>query len=292
MDEQDVSVPLSRRLRHWVGIASAASSRREIFGIETTVVRFNSSVFFVPDYAAHRPVSQRILGRHLVSPALHVLVREVMARRPGSMVHAGTFFGDMLPSFARKTVGTVYAFEPVMENYLLARAVVSSNRLENVMLLHAGLAADAGVAQVQTNRGKRHFGGASRIVSDPTKKTFRPQPVPVMTIDQFHIDDLSLIQLDVEGFELPVLQGAVDTIRAHEPVIVVEDNRNNCSGLLADLGYVEVGRVGVDQVYLTASAANEFGGLAARCRRRARTLGSRVGSLDRGHHPVELPEGA
>jgi FkbM family methyltransferase len=244
--------------------------RREIFGIGTTVVRFSGSVFFVPDYAAHRPVSQRILGRRLVSPALHLLVREVMARRPGSMVHAGTFFGDMLPSFSRKTTGTLYAFEPVMENYLLARAVMTSNSLENVLLLHAGLAADAGLAQVQTHRGKRHYGGAARIVSDPTKNAFRPQPVPVMSIDQFHIDDLSLVQLDVEGFELPVLQGAVNTIRACEPVIVIEDNRNNCAGLLAALGYQEVGRIDNDHLYLPASAVDEFGDLAARCRSRAR----------------------
>ena len=267
-ERDDEERSLSTRLRRWVG----GAHRREIFGIGTTVVRFNSSVFFVPDYAAHRPVSQRILARHLVSPALHVLVREVMARRPGSMIHAGTFFGDMLPSFSRKTAGTVYAFEPVMENYLLARAVMSSNRLRNVMLMHAGLAAEPGVAQVQTNRGKRHFGGASRIVSDPTKNAFRPQQVPVMTVDQFHVDDLSLIQLDVEGFELPVLQGAVETIRDRQPVIVIEDNRNNCAAFLADLGYAEVGQVGLDRVYLTQSAANEFGDLAARCRRRARHI--------------------
>jgi FkbM family methyltransferase len=246
--------------------ADGEQRRREIFGIGTTVVRFSGSVFFVPDYAAHRPVAQRILGRHLVSPALHLLVREVMLRRPGSMVHAGTFFGDMLPSFARKTVGTLYAFEPVLENYLLARAVMTSNRLENVMLMHAGLAAEPGVARVQTHRGGRHFGGAARIVSRPGEQTHPGQTTPVVTVDQFGIGDLALLQLDVEGFELPVLQGALETIRSCEPVIVLEDNRNNCAAFLADLGYTASGRVGNDDLYLTAAAAAEFGDLAARCR--------------------------
>ena len=101
-----------------------ATRARRVFGLDTTVVRFDGSVYYVPNYADHRPVAQKILGRRYVEPALHDLVQAVMARRPGSMISAGTFFGDMLPSFSGKTPELVYAFEPVIENYLLAREVV------------------------------------------------------------------------------------------------------------------------------------------------------------------------
>lgn len=235
--------------------------QRQVFGIDASVVRFGGAVYFVPNYAVHRPVARRTLDKTRVSPRLHSLVRAVMAHRPGSMVHAGAFFGDMLPSFSRKTPGLVYAFEPVIESYLLAREVVRANELDNVMLLHAGLGTGPGLARVETHNAKRHFGGAARIIVDPTKKTFRPQTVPMLSIDQFEIKDLSLIQLDVEGFELAILQGSIESIRVRKPVIVIEDDRKKCADLLSEFGYSEVGSLGLDHVYLTEAAADEFGGV-------------------------------
>jgi len=224
-----------------------------VFGIETTVVRFDGSIYYVPNYAAHRPVARKILNKRYVEPGLHHLVRKIMTRRPGSMISAGAFFGDMLPSFSRKTPGRLYAFEPVIENYLLAREVVAENDLGNVVLLHAGLGAEPGpgLASIGTRRiGQRHLGGAARIISRSQVSAFHSQKVPMLSIDQLAIGDLSMIQLDVEGYELPVLTGAIGTIEAQQPVIVIEDNQQECPEFLAKLGYVEVARFGLDHVYL------------------------------------------
>jgi FkbM family methyltransferase len=236
---------------------------RVIFGIESTVVRFDDAVYFVPAYAAHRPAARSIVDKRYFSPDLHALVGTIMSARGGSMVHAGTFFGDMLPSFSRKTPARVYAFEPVTENYLLANAVVAENRLDNVMLLHAGLGAGASIARVKTHNAEgRHIGGMSRIVRDPAKEGSGAQTVPLISIDQLRIKDLSLIQLDVEGFERAVLRGAVKTIEKQRPVIVLEDLRGNCAEILEPLGYVDAGVVGDDHLYLTGDAVAEFGHLA------------------------------
>ena len=241
----------------------AAGDSRMIFGIESTVVRFDDAVYFVPGYAAHRPASRSILDKRYFSPELHDLVGTIMSARGGSMVHAGTFFGDMLPSFSRKTPSRVYAFEPVLENYLLANAVVAENRLDNVMLLHAGLGAGPSIARVKTHNAEgRHIGGMSRIVRDPAKEGPGAQTVPLISIDQLRIKDLSLIQLDVEGLERVVLKGAVRTIEKQQPVIVLEGLRGNFSEILEPLGYVDVGLVGDDHLYLTGNAVAEFGHLA------------------------------
>jgi FkbM family methyltransferase len=231
---------------------------RRMFGIVTAVVEFDGALYFVPRYGAHRPVARSILRQTYVEPRLHRLVETLMARRPGSMIHAGTFFGDMLPSFSRKTAGVVYAFEPVIENYLLARAVMDENDLRNVMLVHAGLGAGPGLARIETRGPLRHRGGSCKVITDPATRTFRLQPITLLSIDQFAIEDLSLIQLDVEGYELPVLQGAVETIERQQPVIVIEDDRRNCSELLNELGYLKVARIGRDHLYLTESDAADF----------------------------------
>ena len=199
------------------------------FGIGTTVVTFDGFTYFVPEFAEHRLVAQRILSRQYAEPLLHQLVADVMAVRPGSMVHAGTFFGDMIPSFASKCTGTVYAFEPVVETYLCARQTVEVNALRNVVLNHAGLGASVGVAALKTYDGEVHRGGGAKVVGNDDGSQ---QMTTILAIDQFGIDDLSLLQLDVEGSEEAALRGAADTIAKNQPVIVVEDNRaNSCAGL-------------------------------------------------------------
>ena len=94
------------------------------------------------------------------------------------MLHAGTFFGDMLPSFSRKTPGLVYAFEPVLENYLLAHQVTERNDLDNVLLFHAGLAEHARPGRVETRGPVRHRGGTAFVVSDPERPTHATRGSP------------------------------------------------------------------------------------------------------------------
>lgn len=57
-------------------------------------------------------------------------------RKSGSVFHAGTFFGDMLHTYSR-SARTVYAFEPVLENYVLAKQNAERLGLRNAVLINA-----------------------------------------------------------------------------------------------------------------------------------------------------------
>jgi FkbM family methyltransferase len=231
-----------------------------VFGIETRVVSFDGGTYFVPQYAAHRPVSRAIAAQRYSEPELHQLVGRVFDRYPGSsMIHAGTFFGDMLVSFSR-AAGTLYAFEPVIENYLLARQVVEVNQLGNVALYHAGLGAAPGPAAVVTHDAAdgNHRGGGSKVVESGGDGV--SQCISLLTVDGFALDDLAMLQLDVEGFEYEVLRGAVRTIEALRPVIVVEDFRNNCGPLLESLGYRDRAKIAArNRMWLTDDRAKDLG---------------------------------
>ena len=231
-------------------------------------VRFRHTTFLVPEYAAQVPVARRILGRTLVSPRLHKLVRTVMEERPGSMVHAGTFFGDMLTSFSRKTPGQLYAFEAVLENYLFARATIDANDLRNVLLFHAALGETNSLVEVQTAHQRGHHrGGASYVVEGGAggaggdgvegRTGEGRQLVPTLTIDQFAIPDLVLVQLDVEGYEAHVLRGAEKSVAASRPVVVVEDNSRQCPALLRGWSYTPVMTLGSDHVWAPAERADD-----------------------------------
>jgi len=204
----------------------AAKTSEDQFNLSFICVESSEGVFFVPKYAAHRPASQAILNGRLYEPYTHIVIAEILRLRPGSLVHAGTFFGDMLPSFSKAASELVYAFEPVLENYLLAKLCVQENNLGNVLIQNAGLSSSITVARINTAAGNGdHLGGASHI-SDSGQST------TLLTIDSLAISNLSIIQLDVEGHELEALKGAIQTIKTHWPVIMIEDNHNNCAEFL------------------------------------------------------------
>src|SRR3954452_24271622 len=169
-----------RRLRQH---APPETDRTQVFGIDVEVVEFDDAVYYVPDYGRHRYVAQQILKHKYAENNLHALVATVGATYAGSMVHAGTFFGDMLPSFSKKINGTVYAFEPVLENYLLARAASEVNDLRNVTLVHAGLGPDARIAHVDVGNSTTHGGGGSKIKHAAAVGARRSQPVALTAID-------------------------------------------------------------------------------------------------------------
>lgn len=49
-----------------------------------------------------------------------------------------------------------------------------------------------------------------------------PGDVPMATLDSFELAAVDVIKIDTEGYERPILQGAVETIRRHRPIICVE----------------------------------------------------------------------
>ncbi len=217
--------------------ASAASdvfASQDSYKIDFSRVSFGGSNYFVPKYAAHRPACSAILDGRLFEPQTHDLVARLLKDMGGSMVHAGTFFGDMLPSFSKACSGTIFAFEPVLENFVLAKLTVDSNRLDNVMIYNAGLGDRVSVSHVDTGADAASHNGGSSQISDSGQQT------NLCTIDSLDIQDLSIIQLDVEGFELQALKGAVASIKKHDPVIMIEDNNDSCRGFLESIGYRSV----------------------------------------------------
>lgn len=51
--------------------------------------------------------------------------------------------------------------------------------------------------------------------------------IPMVTIDELNISDLTLIKLDVENYEYAVLLGAENSIKKFHPIIIIELHKTN-----------------------------------------------------------------
>jgi FkbM family methyltransferase len=142
----------------------------------------------------------------------------------GDVIQAGAYFGDFLPGIAKHISknSQVWTFEPSSEYYRCAKITILINNLNNVNLFEVGLGEEKSQVQLQieTEDGRR-LGGASRII-DSKKGKF--VDITIETLDSMIPEDrnISIIQLDLEGFEIPALKGAINIIKRCKPILILE----------------------------------------------------------------------
>ena len=211
------------------------------FSVEYKKVVLNGSTFFVPEYASHRPAVKAFLKGLPIEPKTYRFVEKFFQQVNGSMVHAGTFFGDMLPHFSKSVNGQVYAYEPVLENYILAKMCIEINKLTNVQIQNCALSDKFDNLYISTFRTGTggHAGGASSITENSEDGVICSS----IPIDSLNCEDIALIQLDVEGHELIALKGARKTINNFRPVIAIEDTKGACDEFLESMDYVYVEKI-------------------------------------------------
>ena len=141
----------------------------------------------------------------------------------------------------------VYAFEPLNTTYDILTENIKLNSLENIVIPH-----NFGLYNKETNARilyfwKENLGGTSFIPDE--NGDFK-----LITLDSLDIKDkIDLIKIDVEGAEIQTLEGALETINANKPVIVIESftHKEEVENVIFPLGYelVETIRENEDYIY-------------------------------------------
>lgn len=182
--------------------------------------------YCVPKSSRHRPAAQTILAGGVWEPdTIEFIVNHAGA---GDIVHAGTYFGDFIPALSRACVAgrKVWAFEPNPENYRCARITAEINNLKNVEINNAALGAEAGLLAMNvSDESGTALGGASRLVGKPGKRRRGNFiQVDVVTLDNVVPAgrDVTILQLDVEGFERQALTGGMAIIKRCKPILILE----------------------------------------------------------------------
>jgi FkbM family methyltransferase len=150
-------------------------------------------------------------------------------KKPGVCITAGANMGLHVRHYA-KLFDTVYAFEPHWLNfYCLSYNVPYTN----VYKLQAALGATCGQVEISHDQPITNMGGL----------TVKPMPgsprntIPMLSIDSMNFPKVDFIQLDVEGYEAKVLEGAQAVLKRDKPVVVIERNRGEAIDILSKFNY-------------------------------------------------------
>jgi FkbM family methyltransferase len=143
--------------------------------------------------------------------------------------------------------GIVHSFEPVRLLYYMLCGNVSMNNLENVICHQKVVSKESGTLLVpELDLTGDNFGGTvlhdypNRNAKVKFKET--KQEVPVIRIDDLKLEGCRLIKADVEGMEIDVLKGALNTIERFQPYLYLEHDPywfdiQGCYDLVLSLGY-------------------------------------------------------
>jgi FkbM family methyltransferase len=140
-------------------------------------------------------------------------VAKAINLQPGDVcVDAGAFVGDTALALAREGA-EVYAFEPFFDAYVCA--VFNNRHSLNVHVYNEPTGNGERVKLVYECPGP-NFGMRSVTPDDG------PDSEPTARIDDLQLRSCKLMKIDVEGREIPTLQGAAETIKRCRPFIFIE----------------------------------------------------------------------
>lgn len=172
--------------------------------------------------------AEAVMLQHLITPE-------------STVIEIGANLGSHTVGLARRAK-VVHAFEPQRLMFQLLCANLALNQAANAFAYQCGI----GARECELNvplldpTATANFGGQS-LTLEKESPDARYERVAVRPLDHMDLGAPTLIKIDVEGMELDVIKGAVNTIGAFRPTLYMENDRREKSAELCDamwsLGY-------------------------------------------------------
>ncbi len=164
----------------------------------------------LPQWMANPKVRMMLNGRAAYQGQKQVAVME-LCKNFRRAIDVGGHVGLWSFNLAHK-FRFVDAFEPVREHrWCFTKNVLEAKDVKGVTLHELALGDREGSVSIRTEPTSS---GDSRVDG--------PGDIPMKRLDSFGFDDVDLIKIDCEGFELFVLRGAGEILSRCKPVVIVE----------------------------------------------------------------------
>jgi FkbM family methyltransferase len=150
-------------------------------------------------------------------------------------VQAGGCQG-MYPRLLSQMFQMVYTFEP---DPLSFHCLVANCQQDNIIKIQSALGREPALIHVQRSPDPRNVG----------MHTVKPGgAIPQLPVDWLRLEICDLLMLDVEGYEVGVLEGAHETLTRCRPMIFAERG-DHLIHILAKYGYEKLGESAMDTVF-------------------------------------------
>lgn len=174
----------------------------------------------------------------------------------GVVVDSGANVGEMAIYFSALDDIDLLCVEPVPENHAWLAECVSVNNLSNTRLINVALGSCEGFSEMQVDEGR-----STMRLEWYSKKEFERDRVRVTTMDilarDYKLQRIRLWKLDVEGWEVPAIEGADVLLREKRiDAILVEATPYSFPDIqkaLAVRGY-QLGRISANGIVRVDSA--------------------------------------
>lgn len=164
----------------------------------------------IAKYGTHEPLVTQWLNDYLNTAPVGIVV-DVGANVGWHTLHAAQY----------PNVEAVVAFEPDLFNASLLDRALSKNNIDKVIVVVSAVGAESGVGRLFRYRNSNY--GRHALTTD---HGYGSRSVPVVNLDGalrglgFQDRPISVIKIDVEGYEPAVIAGAANSITRAEAVIV------------------------------------------------------------------------
>tara|TARA_Y100000287_G_C14190883_1_gene340125 strand:+ start:33 stop:587 length:555 start_codon:yes stop_codon:yes gene_type:complete len=133
----------------------------------------------------------------------------------------------------------VYAFEP--NPYPLKHLKYVVDR--NVEIVPIAIGNKDGIEKLRIPKTRKGWTSNGASIAKIDIREGIEYSVEIRKIDTLNIQNIGLIKIDVEGFELDVLKGAINTIKNQKPNLIIENeivhnqNPDEIFQFMSDIGY-------------------------------------------------------
>ena len=195
-------------------------------------------------FSGYLATAPKVEGRRMYQPQ-HIDRSLTLCRGRRVAVDAGAHVG-FWSYYLALGFAAVHAFEP---GDLFAQCFSRNVRAKHVVLHRVALGEEEASVQLETVAGNT---GATHVLPGASGA------VRMRRLDDYKLENLDLLKVDVEGYERRVLAGARETLGRCKPVVIVEqkdfasrygDERFAAADLLRSLGAEQLGQVVQDLIF-------------------------------------------
>jgi FkbM family methyltransferase len=181
--------------------------------------------------------ARRIRSGKFISREPEIAILTQLIAKGDWVIDIGANIGLYTTAFSAAVgeTGRVFALEPIPDTFGLLASNSALFPIQNVTLLN--MAASDACRVVGMNVPKWDH-GLNNYINPHVTNDRGDRQIVCCNLDSFCFPQrISLIKIDVEGHEMPVLNGMVKLIAKDHPHLIVEASSEQIIGFLADFGY-------------------------------------------------------